>query len=109
MDDDEVDDLDNTDAIPLNDGFGDIKDTTNDGVQHKQDNQQHHFGGPVENEGEQHDHFGGPDQENEIPDHIVNINDDDVEDDDRNAIDIISDDSSRTASVMLMLHQNYTI
>ena len=98
---DEVDDLDNKDALHLNDGFGGIKDTTNDGVQHEQDNQQHHFGGLIEKKGEQHDHFGGPDQENEIPDHIVNIDndvDEDDDDDDCNAINIIPDDLSCTNS-----------
>ena len=35
---DEVNDLDDGDAIHLNDGFGDIKDIVNDGVQHKEDN-----------------------------------------------------------------------
>ena len=59
---DEVDDLDNEDALHLNDRFGDIEDTANDRVQHEEDDQQHHFDGPIENEGEQHDHFGGPDQ-----------------------------------------------
>ena len=59
---------------------------------------QHHFCGPIEYEGEQHDHFGGSDQVNEIIDHIVNINDDDNEDDDCNAIDIIPNDSSCTNS-----------
>ena len=98
IDNDEVNDLDDEDTRHLNDGFGGIKDTTNGGVHHEQDNQQHHFGGPIENEGEQHDHFGGPDQENKIPDHIVNIDDDDDEDDDRNAIDLIPDDSSNTDS-----------
>ena len=57
----EVDDLDNKGAFYFNDGFAGNKDTTNDGVQHKQDNQHNHFGGPIENEGEQHDHFGGTD------------------------------------------------
>ena len=98
IDNDEVDDLDNEDAIHLNDGFGDIKDIVNDGVQHGEDNQQHHFGGPIENEGEQYDHFGGPDQENEIPDHDINIDDDVVEDDNHNRMNIIPDDSSRTNS-----------
>ena len=49
---DEVDDLDNKEAIHLNDGFCDIQDIVNNGVQHEEDNQQHHFGGPIENEGE---------------------------------------------------------
>ena len=59
------------------------------------------FGGPIEIEGEQHDHFGGSDQENEILDHIVNIDDDDDdddEDDDRDMIHIIPDDLSSTNS-----------
>ena len=76
-DNDEVDDLDNKEACHLNYWFGGIEDTANDRVQHEADNQQHHFGDPIENEGEQHNHFGGPDQENKIPDHIVNIDDDD--------------------------------
>ena len=76
IDNDEVDDLDDKEALHLNDAFGDIEDTTNDGVQHDQDNQQHNFGGHIENEGEQYDYFGGPDQENKISGHIVNVNDD---------------------------------
>ena len=102
IDNDEVDDLDNKDKLHLNDGFGDIKDIANDGVQYEQDNQQHHFDCSIENEGEQHDHFGGPDKENEIPDHNVNIGDDigddDVEDDNNNEINNIPDDLSCTDS-----------
>ena len=98
IDDDEVNDMDNEDAIHLNDGFGNLEDIVNDRVQHEHDNQQHHFGGPIENEGEQHDHFGGPDQENEIPDHNVKIDGDDIEDDDSNVINIIPDNLSCTDS-----------
>ena len=61
---DAVYDLDDKDALCLNDGFGDIEVIANDGVQHEEDNQHIHFGGPIENEGEQYYHFGGPDQEN---------------------------------------------
>ena len=57
IDDDQDDDLDNRDALHLNDGLAGNKDTANDRVQHEQDNQHNHFGGPIENE-EQHDLFG---------------------------------------------------
>ena len=39
INDDEVGDMDNKDALHLNDGFSGIEDTANDGVQHEQDNQ----------------------------------------------------------------------
>ena len=47
---DEVDDLGNKDALHLNDGLAGNKDTANDGVQHDQDNQHNPFGGPIHNE-----------------------------------------------------------
>ena len=56
-----VNNLNNKDAIHFNDGFGNIEDFVNDGVQHAEDNQQHHFYGPIVIEGDQHDHFGGTD------------------------------------------------
>ena len=102
IDDDEVDDLvgdlNDEDAIHLNDGFDDIEDFVNDGVQHDEDNQQHHFDGRVENEGEQHNHFGGPDQENIMVDHNINLYDDVDEDDDHNEINIIHNESSHTSN-----------
>ena len=49
IEDDKVNELDDEDALHLNDGFGVIEDIANDGVQHEQDSQQHHFGGPIEN------------------------------------------------------------
>ena len=102
VDDDEandlVDDLNDKDTIHLNDGFSDIKDIVNDRVQHEEDNQQHHFGGPIENKGEQYNHSGGPDQENVMLDHNVNIDDDVVEDKDHNGMNIVYNESSRTSS-----------
>ena len=98
FDDDEVDDLDDEYALHHNDGFGDVKDTTNDGVQHEQENQLHHFGGLIENEGEQHDYFGGPDQENVMPDHNINIDNDVVDNGNHNGMNIIPDNLSRTSS-----------
>ena len=67
IDNDEVDDLvddpNKEDATHLNDGFGTIEDIVNGGVQHEKENKQHHFGSPIDIEGEQHNHFGGLDQE----------------------------------------------
>ena len=95
-----VNDLNNEDAIHLNDGFGDIKDFVIDRVQHEEDNQQHHFDGPIEIEGEQHNHVGGPDKENVIADHNTNFDEDaDAdEDNDHNEINVIHDEPSHTSS-----------
>ena len=102
VDDDEVhnlvNDLYDKDAIHLNDKLGDIEGFVNDGVQHEEDNLEHHFGGPIENKGEQHNHFGGLDQENVMPYHNININGDAVEDNNHNGMNIIHDESSHTSS-----------
>ena len=62
---DEVNDLGDKDALHLNNGLAGNEDIANDGVQHEQDNQHNHFGGPIENEGQQNN-FGAPNQDNKL-------------------------------------------
>ena len=47
IDNDQVDDLGNKDALYLNAGLADNEDTTDDGVQHKHENQHNHFCCPI--------------------------------------------------------------
>ena len=94
--DDLVDDLNNEYAIHLNDKLGDVEGFAIDKVQHEEDNRQHHFDVPIENEGEQHNHFGGPDQENVIADHDINFDGDADENNNRNDINLIQDDTNES-------------
>ena len=106
---DEVDDMADKKALHLNDGLANIKDTADDRVQHKQDNQHNHFGGPIENEEQQNHfgahsqdnklqkHFGAPNQDNKLLDPIVNFDNKDDDDDDDKA-NVVPEDSDSTNS-----------
>ena len=61
VDDDEIDDLDNEDALHLNDGLTNNNNIKHVGVINQQDEQQNHVGAPNNNLQPQNDHFGGMD------------------------------------------------
>ena len=97
-----VDDFNNKDTIHLNE----VKGFVIDRVQHEEDNQQHYFDVPIENEGEQHNHFGGPDQENIIADHDINFDGDADEDNNHNDINLIQGDTDESFHTTEANHDN---